>query len=74
VKRREKEKRMTWGDQASVSKAHNFIFKRNFLYLDLYIEGNERCKSEIRKRKEDKSRIFARKLRGQKAKRLSHQT
>ena len=35
---------MTRGDQASVSEAHNFIFKRNFLYLDLYIEGNERCK------------------------------
>ena len=34
---------MTRGDQASVSEAHNFIFKRNFLYLDLYIEGNERC-------------------------------
>ena len=29
-KKREKEKRMTQGDQASVSKAHNFIFKRNF--------------------------------------------
>ena len=32
-KRREKEKRMTRGDQASVSKAHNFIFKRNFYTL-----------------------------------------
>ena len=32
-KRREKEKRMTWGDQASVSEAHNFIFKRNFYTL-----------------------------------------
>ena len=32
-KRREKEKRMTQGDQASVSKAHNFIFKRNFYTL-----------------------------------------
>ena len=30
---REKEKRMTWGDQASVSEAHNFIFKRNFYTL-----------------------------------------
>ena len=28
--RREKEKRMTRGDKASVSEAHNFIFKRNF--------------------------------------------
>ena len=42
-RKRERE-RMTGGDQASVSEAHNFIFKRNFLYLDLYIEGNERCK------------------------------
>jgi len=32
-KRREKEKSMTRGDQASVSKAHNFIFKRNFYTL-----------------------------------------
>ena len=32
-KRREKEKRTTWGDQASVSEAHNFIFKRNFYTL-----------------------------------------
>ena len=41
-KRREKKKRMTRGDQASVSEAHNFILE--LLYLDLYIEGNERCK------------------------------
>ena len=32
-KRREKEKRMTRRDQASVSEAHNFIFKRNFYTL-----------------------------------------
>ena len=32
-KRREKEKRTTQGDQASVSEAHNFIFKRNFYTL-----------------------------------------
>ena len=31
-KKREKEKRRTRGDQASVSKAHNFIFKRNTVY------------------------------------------
>ena len=32
-KRREKEKRMAQGDQALVSEAHNFIFKRNFYTL-----------------------------------------
>jgi len=43
--RERKRKRKTQGDQASsVSKAHNFIFKKGLLYLDLYIEGNERCK------------------------------
>ena len=43
--RERKKKRKTRGDQASsVSKAHNFIFKKGLLYLDLYIEGNERCK------------------------------
>ena len=36
--------RMTRGDQASVSKARNFIFKRSFYNPDLYIEENERCK------------------------------
>ena len=41
-KRRERKKRMTRGDQASVSEAHNFILE--LLYLDLYIEGNERYK------------------------------
>ena len=42
-KRREKEKRTTRGDQASVSEVHNY-FQKELLYLDLYIEGNERCK------------------------------
>ena len=42
--REKRKKRMTRGDQASVSEAHDFIFKRNFYKLDLYIEGNERCK------------------------------
>ena len=37
-------KRMTWGDQASVSKARNFIFTESFLYLKLYIENNGRCR------------------------------
>ena len=32
-KKRDKEKRMTREDQASVSKAHNFIFKTNFYTL-----------------------------------------
>ena len=32
-KRREKEKIMTQGDQASVSESHNFIFKMNFYPL-----------------------------------------
>ena len=42
-KRREKEKRMTRRDQASVSEAHDY-FQKELLYLYLYIEGNERCK------------------------------
>ena len=34
---REREReRMTWGDQALVSEAHNFIFKRNFYTLTVH--------------------------------------
>ena len=40
--RKKRKERMTRGDQASVSEAHNFILE--LLYLDLYIEGNERYK------------------------------
>ena len=42
-KRREKEKRMTRRDQASVSEAHDY-FQKELLYFDLYIEGNDRSK------------------------------
>ena len=34
---------MTQGDQALVSEAHNY-FQKELLYLNLYVEGNERCK------------------------------
>ena len=33
---------MTWGDQASVSKARSFIFNRGF-YTKLHIEDNRGC-------------------------------
>ena len=36
--------RMTWGDQALVSKARSFIFNRGFLYPKLHIEKNRGCK------------------------------
>ena len=35
--------RMTWGDQALVSKAHSFIFNRGFYTLS-YTEDNRGCK------------------------------
>ena len=38
-----RKKRMTQGDQALVSEAHNY-FQKELLYLNLYVEGNERCK------------------------------
>ena len=34
---------MTWGDQALVSKAHNY-FQKELLYPKLYTENNGRCR------------------------------
>ena len=41
--RERKREEKTQGDQASVSEARNY-FQKELLYLDLYIEANERCK------------------------------
>ena len=43
--REREKKRKARGDQASsVSQAHYFYFQKGLLYLNLYIEGYERCK------------------------------
>ena len=39
-----KKKRKTRDYQASLSEAHYFYFQKGLLYLNLYIEGNEKCK------------------------------